>query len=192
MSSSFDLEALKEDLRDSPQHCLFSNIWNVKYVADADTFLFSDQGNFLPTHKEVLTIIDALCSYCEAVPSELIEDHNNAIYNKHRLDFSPSEEKGFTPMKERKLLKGFVYLIRYGNSNFYKIGMSKKPLERIKQIQSAIPEVLTLLRSIETLDMTALEAYFHEMFSRNRVRSEWFEMTNSDISLFMDYTESGL
>ena len=187
MTLSFDLKDLKEDLLESPKHCLFTNIWNVRYFPDKDAFFLSDQGGFLPTHKEVSTTIEELCNYCEVVPSEHIEDHNNALYGKYRLSPSPSEGKGFTPMKERKLLKGFVYLIRYGNSNFYKIGMSKKPLERIKQLQSAIPEVLTLLHTIETPDMTSLEAYFHEAFSGNRVRSEWFEMTNSDISLFMEY-----
>lgn len=192
MTSSFDLKDLKEDLLKSPKHCLFTNVWSVRYFPDKDAFLLSDQGGFLPTHKEISTIVEELCNYCEAVSSEYIENHNNALCNKYHLDFLPSKEKGFTPMKERKLLKGFVYLIRYGNSNFYKIGMSKKPLERIKQLQSAIPEVLTLLHTIETSDMTSLEAYFHEAFSGNRVRSEWFEMTNSDISLFMDYTESGL
>lgn len=189
MTSSFNLKHQKESCSKSPMMSkLFGNFWNVKYDPNHGVFFLIDQGGFIPSHQEALGIIEELCNYYDTIPSDVIEKHNDELYEKHNFH-QPVKTAEPLPLKAKIALKGFVYLIKYADSNLYKIGLSKNPSERLKQLQSAISEKLTLLHTIKTSDMMELESYFHQMFAASRARSEWFELSNDDVSVFMNYSE---
>jgi hypothetical protein len=190
MTSSFNLKHQKESYSENPMMSrLFGNFWNVKYDPSHRVFFLVDQGGFIPSHQETLGIIEELCNYYDTIPSDAIEKHNGELYESHNLH-QPVKTKEPLPLKAKIALKGFVYLIKYGSSNLYKIGLSKNPKERLKQLQSAIPENLFLLHTIEASNMMELEAYFHQMFSHCRARSEWFELTDDEVLIFKNYTEN--
>ena len=78
----------------------------------------------------------------------------------------------------RSNFKIFVYLMEDIRNGLFKIGQSQTPEKREKTLQSEVPE--TSLRFYMPAHDTA-EKELHEMFSKKRVRGEWFELTPQDI-----------
>lgn len=67
----------------------------------------------------------------------------------------------------------YVYVIRAGKNNPVKIGVAKKPLVRLKTLQTGNPQTLRLLLVVPGGER--LEAALHHRFAEYRLdRSEWF------------------
>lgn len=76
-----------------------------------------------------------------------------------------------------------LYLMKNSNT-LNKIGVSKNPLRRKRQIELASGTKVTIIKCWETLDANALEVerYLHVCFSRKRLQGEWFsKITVADI-----------
>ncbi len=65
----------------------------------------------------------------------------------------------------------FVYIAGFGN--YYKIGRSDAPEERIKELRVANP-LIVLLAAIPCDDSIALEQSLHRTFHQFRFEGEWF------------------
>jgi hypothetical protein len=78
----------------------------------------------------------------------------------------------------------FVYLMEDLRNGLFKIGQSQTPEKREKTLQSEVPE--TSLRFYMPAHDTA-ETELHEMFSKKRVRGEWFELTPQDILSVIEF-----
>lgn len=77
---------------------------------------------------------------------------------------------------------GFLYVIGYGNSNRYKIGVtSRKPSDRLKELQTGAADELQLIKSYQFKNPRTMEAKLHEYFKHSRKSGEWFEVENSSI-----------
>ena len=97
--------------------------------------------------------------------------------------------------------EGFVYLFKCNSLDgiVYKIGMSKDPIKRLKQINDCSPVKVVLCKIITTNDMKMLEECFHKLFLRKNVNKlkkekissvEWFKLNEKDynfINNFKDY-----
>jgi hypothetical protein len=71
--------------------------------------------------------------------------------------------------------KGYVYLIRQGETDLYKIGStSKEPEKRLLELQCGNPERLFLIQVYRTDFPQKIENLMHIALSKNRVRNEWF------------------
>jgi len=70
----------------------------------------------------------------------------------------------------------YVYLFRSEGSNRYKIGVSKDPAKRLRQLQTGSPDALELveMRDVFGNPMKA-ERALHEHFATYRVNGEWFD-----------------
>lgn len=69
--------------------------------------------------------------------------------------------------------ESFVYVIRAGSRNPVKIGVAKKPLQRLKTLQTGNPSTLRLLLVVPGAEK--LETVLHRRFAEYRVDdSEWF------------------
>jgi Meiotically up-regulated gene 113 len=77
---------------------------------------------------------------------------------------------------------GVVYMIRCGE--FCKIGYTREGNSRIQHIRNLLPQDSELVHAIETDDALGVEAYWHRRFAENRVRGEWFKLTDADIDSF--------
>lgn len=76
-----------------------------------------------------------------------------------------------------------LYLMENSNT-LNKIGISKNPLRRKRQIELASGTKVIIIKCWETLDANALEVerYLHARFSRKRLEGEWFsKITVADI-----------
>lgn len=81
---------------------------------------------------------------------------------------------------------GFIYLICAIGTDRYKLGMSKKPGQRLQQLQVGSSHELQLVLTIPTGDMSRLEQLLHKTFKRNRNRGEWFTLSENDVRYLRD------
>ena len=71
----------------------------------------------------------------------------------------------------------FLYVIRLGE--FYKIGVSLNPRERVRSMM--LHQEPTPVRIYETPDAYALEKALHKRFANKRGYGEWFELLQDDL-----------
>lgn len=86
-------------------------------------------------------------------------------------------------------MKKFVYLIQSLESSKYKIGVSNKPLKRLKQIQTGNAEEIRLVTQYETSNYGQIEKYFHRKYEYLNTIGEWFNLTLEDELSFIDECE---
>ena len=82
---------------------------------------------------------------------------------------------------------GYVYLISGGG--FYKIGWAKVTPKRHKEITAKLPFDTEVLHTIKSDNARALESLWHRHFKGQRVRGEWFDLTNEDVAAFCAQSE---
>lgn len=89
---------------------------------------------------------------------------------------------------------GFIYLINNGTTDRYKIGVSKKPPQRIKGLQTGNPENLTLTDYYESDIYQNIETVLHRTLKHKKyiaedfrmLKGEWFILTNEDVQNFKE------
>lgn len=86
---------------------------------------------------------------------------------------------------------GFIYLIRSGVSNRYKIGISKNVPSRLNTLQTGNPEMLSLLRAFPAIDALKQEQDLHSHYGEKRVNGEWFVLTEYDVEYFLSIAGHG-
>lgn len=70
----------------------------------------------------------------------------------------------------------FVYVISDG-AGACKVGVSRSPERRLRQLQSAASRRLHIARSVPTVSAIAVEAYTHWLLREARLAGEWFRVT---------------
>lgn len=78
----------------------------------------------------------------------------------------------------------YVYLISDKNSYSYKIGISKNPKTRLKQLQTGSDRELVICKQVLCENADQVEASLHHIYSMNNIKGEWFELSDSDIETF--------
>ena len=96
---------------------------------------------------------------------------------------------------------GYVYMMSEEHSHVCKLGISKDPYKRLKQLNSGtkLHSKITLLKVIETPYHKEFEKFLHRLFSKKNVRGEWFELPPKESAAFFlltsdhiaDYYELG-
>ena len=69
-----------------------------------------------------------------------------------------------------------VYLVRSSENSYYKIGVAKNPTNRLKQLQTANGEKLTLIKTFETPYYMQIEISLHNLHGANKKEGEWFDL----------------
>lgn len=83
--------------------------------------------------------------------------------------------------------KGYVYLICDNKNEVFKIGVTKKSIEkRIKELQTGNSTELFITNYHETNYPYLIESMLHNHFCVNNVLNEWFELKHEDV---MNFTE---
>lgn len=85
---------------------------------------------------------------------------------------------------ESKSRSGFVYVIYFDDSageRFYKIGLSSSFTDRLGTHSCSNPFDVFVACAFFTGDMRSEERYLHARFNDQRVRGEWFQLSDIDL-----------
>ena len=82
----------------------------------------------------------------------------------------------------------YVYLMRDNTNGYHKIGISNKPEYREKTLQSEKPsiEMLACKKYPTRKIAEAIESALHTAYSQQRLRGEWFNLTNADVAAIIE------
>lgn len=79
----------------------------------------------------------------------------------------------------------YVYLIS-NNLNQYKIGISKNPKRRIKELQTGNDSNLFIVNQYMSKKYyKQIEKALHNTYKHCNILNEWFELTNNQASMFI-------
>lgn len=76
--------------------------------------------------------------------------------------------------------KKFVYVIEEVETGRIKIGRSKNPESRMRQLKTGNPNTLRIAMKKERAYSAKFETWLHQQFSKNRTGGEWFEGVTPD------------
>lgn len=84
----------------------------------------------------------------------------------------------------------YIYILRLGNLQYYKIGVSSDIDTRVKQLQAGSPEELIRIYSKEFATPYKLETYLHKKYKDYNTHGEWFKFKTSEVDEVINYIES--
>ena len=85
---------------------------------------------------------------------------------------------------------GYVYLIYDEEKDVYKIGVTRsKDSKRLNALQTGNAGGLRLLNIYECEYPFRLETMLHKRYVNNRIKNEWFYLSDSDVLSFEDTCE---
>ncbi|MBR4714634.1 MAG: GIY-YIG nuclease family protein [Bacteroidales bacterium] len=93
-------------------------------------------------------------------------------------------KKQLEPAKQYVNTECYVYLMLDKNTGYHKIGISNKPVFREKTLQSEKPTITMLAckKYPHRKIAEAIESALHTTYSSQRIRGEWFNLKEEDIS----------
>lgn len=83
----------------------------------------------------------------------------------------------------------FVYLIKNTEDDSYKIGIAKKPTQRIKQLQTGNSSELILIETYQSELSSKIEKVLHRNYGSSKKRGEWFSLSIVDELDFIQICE---
>ena len=83
-------------------------------------------------------------------------------------------------------MSGYVYLIGTPVFGWYKIGKSKTPTIRVKDLGILLPFKIKVIGVWKAADHHLMEQTLHEMFANNRINGEWFEFERKEVYKIAD------
>jgi Meiotically up-regulated gene 113 len=122
--------------------------------------------------------IATILKYCDK--NDGFNDVKTICSKIHKKTVETTSEADLSP--DKKI--GYVYLIRHGKRNEYKIGKTNNPIRREGEIRLELPEKIQPIHYIETDDPSGIERYWHNRFADKRKEGEWFVLTKSDVQSF--------
>ena len=78
-----------------------------------------------------------------------------------------------------------VYLIKSEETGRYKIGVSKNPHKRVKQLQTGSNEKIFLINSFKSNYPEKVEKTLHNQYLYLKTNGEWFDLSLEDELLFI-------
>lgn len=78
-----------------------------------------------------------------------------------------------------------IYLIQSLENGYYKIGISKQPKKRIKQLQTGNSSELKLIDSYESEYYNKIERTLQRRYSHLKKEGEWFDLSISEEVSFL-------
>jgi len=83
----------------------------------------------------------------------------------------------------------YVYLIHSLENSYYKIGISKHPNKRIKELNTGNSSELKLIETYESEFASKIEKALHMRYSHYRMEGEWFKLSLENEVTFKDDCE---
>jgi hypothetical protein len=81
---------------------------------------------------------------------------------------------------------GYVYVVRQGSTDNYKIGYAADLKTRLSQLQTASADPLTVHLRLLCDNPDVMETRLHKAFHKKLIRGEWFKLSAKDLDLIRD------
>jgi hypothetical protein len=84
----------------------------------------------------------------------------------------------------------YLYVVGWDIKGPVKIGFTKNPTKRLKQLQTAQPHKLQtfFLKSVESKKAKILEGIVHTLNKHNKINGEWFNLTAEQAIADIEFT----
>jgi len=82
----------------------------------------------------------------------------------------------------------YIYLIKneVDDTVLYKIGFSKNPKQRLKELKTGNPNALEIVAEFETKHKRKVETAFHNHYKTQNVSGEWFSLSSEEVDKFLE------
>lgn len=80
---------------------------------------------------------------------------------------------------------GFVYVFRC--QQYFKIGQAIDIRDRLRNVQTNNPFLVTIVKAIQTSNMSLVEGFLHKKFRMYRERGEWFQLPAEAVDWLMKF-----
>lgn len=165
--------------------------------------VITDDLGFMLTVSEAEKIICALKNYVKENTDEEILCRNKtycaakmpSCYEQRYGEKLPGQYEtpeykviGDTPKKSKT--GGYVYLIMEENNGTFKIGMTIDPKNRFKSLKRDVKSNLHIIHIKQmqsAKDMELEEKYWHRVFASKRLHGEWFDLSQQEVEIFINY-----
>jgi len=148
-----------------------------------DNLIYSGKIEYLLTIKELELIVNACNKTIDIYKEKNISDIDIEIENNKQLQ----KEYKSIGIKFEKIKETYIYIMYDENSKYFKIGRSVNPQKREKTLQSEKPSIV-LLYTFKGVNND--EIILHEKFKSKRIRGEWFNLNDDDITEIHKYFNS--
>ena len=147
--------------------------WKLKLLKDDKEILggnIGEENNYKKKSNLIIVINKFAREYIELVNKE-IKNYKPTII-RELANISPNQDETC-----------YVYLMHDTANNYYKIGISNKPKYRERTLQSEKPTIEMIISKKFPIRKIAesFEKALHETYSAQRVRGEWFQLTEKDV-----------
>lgn len=147
-----------------------------KMEDDYFEFFLCQPNGMIHSKEDIRKLIEVATKQLE-LDEESIEAYNNNRHHELNADTYGDRNRN----KVKKDTSGFVYFL-LSETGETKIGRTKVLDDRIYHFTTKLPYDLKLISYIETDDQFALEKELHERYAHNRLRGEWFGMSDFDMN----------
>lgn len=107
----------------------------------------------------------------------------NDINNK--IPITGSKRSELLSNLKNDQISSHVYVIHAVGTDYFKIGLSKTPVKRLVTLQPLLPFELNIVH--ECQGSFAMESKIHDIFSKKRIRGEWFKLNDQDLLVLKNY-----
>jgi hypothetical protein len=81
---------------------------------------------------------------------------------------------------DNSIADGYIYLL-YASTGAYKIGYTRNLQNRLSQLNGVYGVTVTCIHSFRSRNMPQAERLMHHHYRSQRLESEWFRLTKSDV-----------
>jgi hypothetical protein len=107
------------------------------------------------------------------------KDNERHIYRS--LEHSKKMSQNARNTNSRLKPDGYIYILQYGKSDIYKIGVSARPKRRIQDIDNASPFPVKKILTAWFKDVYEMEEIIHKNLENVLIRKEWFRLDNQSL-----------
>lgn len=129
------------------------------------------RGEYAVLHEDIASSLDideqAVQAVIDAMQSRVLEGKKLAAWEKRQ----PAKEDGATTGKSPG--SNYIYYVATTENDAVKVGISRNPWSRVKDLQTGSAHKFTLLATFKTDART--EFALHDFFPESRLSGEWFK-----------------
>lgn len=116
--------------------------------------------------------VDCFTDYSRLYKKPKIKEKKE-VNHKHKYQINTWDKRGY-----------YIYVIQHGNTNYYKIGVSKlKIKDRLQCLQVGNPIKLKCIQINYTNNASKIETQIHLLFKNKNINGEWFMLSNKELNI---------